>query len=62
MQASRAEPNNGHPYDDLQFFTIQSSPSEDPAGNQIYHENDERRRQQSTENIAVSRHMLSAVI
>ena len=62
MQASRAEPKNEHPYDDLHLFTIQSSPSEDPAGNQIYHENDERRRQQSTENIAISRHMLSAVI
>ena len=62
MQASRAEPKNEHPYDHLQFFTIQSSPSEDPAGNQIYHKNDERRRQQSTENIAISRHMLSAMI
>ena len=62
MQASRAEPNNGHPYDHLQFFTIQSSPSEDPAGNQIYHENDERRRQQPTKNITISRHVLSAMI
>ena len=62
MQASRAEPKNEHPYDHLQLFTIQSSPSEDPAGNQIHHENDEKRRQQPTENIAISRHVLSAMI
>ena len=62
MQASRAEPKNEHPYDHLQLFTIQSSLSEGLAGNQIYHKNDERRRQQPTENIAVSRHMLSAMI
>ena len=42
--------------------TIQSSPSEDPAGNQIHHENDERRRQQTTENKVVGRHVLSAMI
>ena len=62
MQASRAEPKNEHPYDHLQLFTIQSSPSEDPAGNQIYHEKDERRRQQPTKNIAISRHVLPAMI
>ena len=48
MQASRAEPDNEHPYDNLQLLTIRSSPSEDPAGNQIHHEKDERRRQQLT--------------
>ena len=62
MQASRAEPDNEHSYDHLQLLTIRSSPSGDPAGNQIHHENDERRRQQPTENIAISRHVLSAMI
>ena len=62
MQASRAEPNNGHHYDHLQLLTIQSSPSEDTAGNQIYHENDARRRQKPKRNIAISRHVLSAMI
>ena len=62
MQASRAETNNEHSYDHLQLSTIQSSPSEDPAGNQIHHENDERRRQQTTENKVVGRHVLSAMI
>ena len=62
MQASRAEPNNEHSYDHLQLSTIQSSPSEDPAGNQIHLENDERRRQQPTENKVVGRHVLSAMI
>ena len=62
MQASRAEPNNGHAYDHLELLTIQSSPSEDRTGNQIYHENDERRRQQPKKNVAISRHVLSAMI
>ena len=62
MQASRAEPKNEHPCDYPQLLTIQSSPSEDPAGNQIYHVIDERRRQQPTKNIAISRHVLSAMI
>ena len=62
MQASRAEINNEHSYDHLQLSTIRSSPSEDPAGNQIHHENDERRRQQTTENKVVGRHVLSAMI
>ena len=62
MQASRAEPNKEHSYDHLQLSTIQSSPSEDPAGNQIHHENDERRRQQPTENKVIGRHVLSAMI
>ena len=61
MQDSRAEPDSEHLYNHLQFFTIQSSPSGDPAGNQIHHENDER-RQQPTENIAISRRVLSAMI
>ena len=61
MQASRAEPDNEHRYDHLQLLTIRSSPSGDPAGNQIHHENDER-RQQPTENIAISRYVLSAMI
>ena len=62
MQASRAKPDNEHPYDHLQLLTIRSSPSEDPAGNQIHHKKDERRRQQLTENIAIRRHVLSAMI
>ena len=45
MQASRAEPDNEHSYHHLQLLTIRSSPSGDPAGNQIHHENDERRQQ-----------------
>lgn len=61
MQASRANPNNEQPYDHLRLLPIRSSPSEDPAGNQIPRENDER-RQQPTENIAISRRMLYALI
>ena len=36
--------------------------TEDPAGNQIHHEDDKRRRQQPTENKVVGRHVLSAMI